>query len=52
MVELKARVDEHNFLRKKLVALGAEYMGTFQQSDQYFMVPEGRLKLRTVEGNN
>lgn len=52
MVELKARVDEHNFFRKKLIALGAKYTGTFQQSDHYFIVPEGRLKLRAVEGNN
>jgi adenylate cyclase class 2 len=52
MVELKARVDDHDFLRKKLSALGAEYAGTFQQSDLYFRVPEGRLKLRTVNGDN
>jgi adenylate cyclase class 2 len=52
MVELKARVNDHNILKKKLSALGAEYIGTFQQSDQYFKVPEGRLKLRTAKGNN
>jgi len=52
MVELKARVDDHDFLRKKLSALGAEYTGTFQQSDLYFRVPEGRLKLRTVKDDN
>ena len=51
MVELKARVDDHNFIRKKLSALGAEYAGTFQQTDLYFVVPEGRLKLREVKGN-
>jgi adenylate cyclase class 2 len=52
MVELKARIDDHDFLRKKLSALGAEYTGTFQQSDLYFRVPEGRLKLRTVNIDN
>ena len=52
MVELKAEVDDHDFLRKKLSALGAEYTGTFQQSDLYFRVPEGRLKLRTVKDEN
>ncbi len=52
MVELKARVNDYNFLRKKLSALGAEYKGTFEQSDQYYSIPEGRLKLRTVKGNN
>lgn len=49
MVELKARVGDHTFLRQSLVALGAEHVGTFQQKDSYFKVPEGRLKLREVE---
>jgi len=49
MIELKARVGNHEFLRKKLSALGAEYLGTFHQSDLYFKVPEGRLKLREVK---
>jgi len=51
MIELKARVDDHEFLRKKLSALGAEHVGTFQQTDLYFEVPEGRLKLREVKDN-
>jgi adenylate cyclase class 2 len=49
MVELKARVSDHEVLRKKLSALGAKHVGTFQQMDSYFRVPEGRLKLREVE---
>ena len=49
MVELKARVGDHDFLRKSLSALGAERVGTFRQTDSYFRVPEGRLKLREVE---
>jgi adenylate cyclase class 2 len=52
MIELKARVDDHEFLRKKLSALGAEHVGTFQQTDVYFKVPEGRLKLREVKDNS
>ena len=52
MVELKARIDNHNVLREKLLDLGAEYFGTFHQKDQYFVVPEGRLKLRTVKEKN
>jgi adenylate cyclase class 2 len=52
MVELKARVGDHEVLRKKLSALGAEYTGKFRQSDLYFEVPEGRLKLRTVKGED
>ena len=52
MVELKARVDDHEVLRKKLAALGAEHVGTFHQSDLYFKVPEGRLKLREAKDGN
>lgn len=52
MVELKARVDDHDFLRKKLSALRAKYAGTFQQTDIYFKVPEGRLKLREVKDDS
>jgi len=52
MIELKARVDDHEFLRKKLSALGAKHLGTFQQTDVYFKVPEGRLKLREVKDNS
>jgi adenylate cyclase class 2 len=52
MIELKARVGDHEFLRKKLSALGAKHVGTFQQTDLYFKVPEGRLKLREVKDDN
>jgi predicted adenylyl cyclase CyaB len=52
MVELKARVSDHEVLIKKLSTLGAEHVGTFQQSDLYFKVPEGRLKLREVKDNS
>jgi len=51
MIELKARVGDHEFLRKTLSALGAHYVGTFQQTDLYFKVPEGRLKLREIKDN-
>lgn len=52
MIELKARVGDHEFLRKQLSALGAKHIGTFRQSDLYFNVPEGRLKLREVKGDS
>jgi adenylate cyclase class 2 len=52
MVELKARVDDHDFLRKILSALGAKHAGTFRQTDSYFRVPEGRLKLREVKDDS
>jgi adenylate cyclase class 2 len=51
MIELKARVDNHQFLRKKLSSLKAQYVGTSRQKDLYFKVPEGRLKLREVEND-
>ena len=52
MIELKARVGDHDLLRKKLSALGAKHVGTFQQTDVYFKVPVGRLKLREVKDNS
>jgi adenylate cyclase class 2 len=52
MVELKAIVDDLDFLRKLLSALGATHAGTFQQTDSYFKVPEGRLKLREVKDDS
>ena len=52
MVELKARADDLNVLREKLSAFGAKHVGTFHQKDQYFVVPEGRLKLRTISDND
>jgi len=51
-VELKARVDDLDLIRKKLIHLRARHVGTFRQTDVYFEVPEGRLKLREVEGYN
>ncbi len=52
MVELKAKVHEITLVRRKLAILGACYIGTFRQIDVYFDVPEGRLKLREVEGES
>jgi adenylate cyclase class 2 len=52
MVELKARVDNLDVVRRKLISLGVQRIGKFRQSDVYFGVPEGRLKLREVEGSD
>ena len=52
MVELKAKVDGLEVVRRKLTILGAKCIGIFRQIDVYFNVPEGRLKLREVEDNN
>jgi adenylate cyclase class 2 len=52
MVELKAKVHAIELVRRKLAILGACHIGTFRQIDVYFDVPEGRLKLREVEGDS
>ena len=48
-VEIKARCKDPDTIRQYLVTNKAEFKGTDQQSDTYFNVPNGRLKLR--EGN-
>jgi predicted adenylyl cyclase CyaB len=52
LVELKAKVDDLDSLRKKLTDLKAQHIGTFQQIDVYFDTPKGRLKLRETEGDH
>ncbi len=49
LVELKAKVDSLEPIRRKLEALKAKHVGTFQQTDIYFDVPKGRLKLRQTD---
>jgi predicted adenylyl cyclase CyaB len=48
-VEIKARCQALEPLDKILRAAGADYKGLDHQIDTYFVVPDGRLKLR--EGN-
>ncbi len=48
-VEIKARCMDASFIRNYLLSNGASFKGTDEQSDTYFNVPNGRLKLR--EGN-
>lgn len=52
MVELKARVNELDDVRKKMKELRSKFVGIFHQKDTYFEVPEGRLKLREFEGTS
>ena len=52
LVELKTKVDDLDFLRKKLTDLKAQHIGTFRQIDTYFDTPKGRLKLRETEGDH
>ena len=46
IIEIKARCDNPNIVRDKLLSLGSEVIGTDRQVDTYFVVPKGRLKLR------
>ena len=48
-VEIKARCSDGSFIRNYLLSHHAEYKGVDEQTDTYFNVPNGRLKLR--EGN-
>jgi adenylate cyclase class 2 len=47
--EFKAAVKDPGKLEKKLLELNPTFIGEDHQTDTYFKVPEGRLKLR--EGN-
>jgi predicted adenylyl cyclase CyaB len=48
-VEIKARCTDPSAIRDYLVSKGADFKGLDMQTDTYFNVPNGRLKLR--EGN-
>ena len=50
LVELKARADSLDDYGKRLQEMKADHIGTFHQTDTYFEVPKGRLKLRETEG--
>jgi len=48
-IEIKARSARLESIRTYLLENGADFRGTDRQTDTYFQVPHGRLKLR--EGN-
>jgi len=50
LLEVKARVEDLEFVKRKLTELNAKYVGKFQQTDTYFEVPNGRLKIREIAG--
>ena len=52
-VEIKARYMNSAFMRQYLLDNGADFKGTDNQTDTYFNVPNGRLKLRqgNIENN-
>lgn len=45
-IEIKARCPDPAAVLRRLGSLGAETQGEDRQVDTYFLVPEGRLKLR------
>ena len=47
-IELKARCTEFGPIERLLNDLGAGLADTFDQTDTYFRVPRGRLKLRQI----
>ena len=49
-IELKARCDDLNAARYAAEALGAIRTATLEQTDTYFQVARGRLKLREIRG--
>lgn len=49
LVELKARLDEPELIRRRLKGK-AKSEGVLRQRDTYFQVTRGRLKLRQVQG--
>jgi predicted adenylyl cyclase CyaB len=52
LVELKAKAEDLDSIRKLVKSLGASYIGKFHQIDTYFEVPRGRLKLREIDGQD
>ena len=50
-VEIKARVSDLGVVKSKVEALGeAVYVASLRQTDTYFNVTHGRLKLREISG--
>jgi len=49
-LEIKAKVDSLDEVRKKVKGLKAKKVGVFWQKDIYFRVRNGRLKLREIKG--
>lgn len=51
--EIKSRCDSIERVRRRLLELGAEFRGMDHQTDTYFHIPDGRLKLRSgnIENN-
>src|SRR5207248_303995 len=51
-VEIKARVADLSGLRRRIESLGATLAEELHQTDTFFTVPSGRLKLRDLGVDN
>lgn len=49
MIELKAKCENFDNIRRILNDIGAKYIGVFLQKDIYYVVGEERLKLRNID---
>lgn len=49
-LEFKARLSDPNAMLARARSIGAELWGDLRQTDTYFDVPRGRLKLREAAG--
>src|SRR5689334_1468557 len=50
-IELKARLPSLSAARQTAVRLATQHVGHQRQIDTYFHAPQGRLKLREIEGS-
>jgi predicted adenylyl cyclase CyaB len=50
-IEIKVRCDDLDAVRRRAVALGATVSGQMNQRDTFFPAPDGRLKLRELDGH-
>jgi adenylate cyclase class 2 len=51
-IEIKAHCKDLSEARRKAEEIGAKFDGILNQIDTYFHVPQGRLKLRRINGDN
>lgn len=49
-IEIKARYEDFTHARRCVAELGGKFAEILEQTDVYFHVPEGRLKLRHIKG--
>jgi len=49
-LEIKARYQSLLLAKRIATGIGARYVGTLRQTDTYFKLPSGRLKLRENDG--